>query len=343
MQARKLHIEFLRIAAAFLVIVNHTNSEIFTSIAPSATWFVSMAYFFICKVAVPLFLMVMGAMLLDKQDTPRKSIQRFARIFVVFLLGSAMYYIYHGKESQTALSALEFFQQLFSGEPFTTAYWYFNLYLALLCILPILQTWAKAMSKRQLQWLLVLSLGVLGSVPLYNTLTTGPKINLLSGNGLIGPYFGMVFAGYYMEHHMQITRRNAYAAGALFTALIASQVFITYSLYQLDTATCYRLDDRTFLPITLSACCVYVMAKYFFETNRCPAWSEKAILAGGRLTFGIYIFSDLVLRVLRGWYVWLTGYVHVMVSMVLWEMAVFAVCGLLTAVLRRIPLLRKYL
>lgn len=302
--------------------------------------------FFICKIAVPLFLMVMGALLLDRQDTPRKSMQRFIRIFVVFLLGSVMYYVYYGyygKTSQTSLSILDFLQRFFSGKPFTTAYWYFNLYLALLCMLPILQTWAKAMSKRQLQWLLMLSLGVSGGIPLYNTLTTGMGMDLLSRNGLIGPYFGMVFAGYYIEHHMQITRRKVCAAGGLFIALIAFQVFTTYRLYQIDTATCYRLDDRIFLPITLSACCIYVPAKYFFENHQCPAWQETAILAGGRLTFGIYIFSDLILRVLRGWYVWLTAHVHVMLSMVLWELAVFTVCGLLTAALRQIPLLRKYL
>lgn len=36
---RRIHIEFLRIAGAFLVIVNHTNSSIFLVRAPSITWF----------------------------------------------------------------------------------------------------------------------------------------------------------------------------------------------------------------------------------------------------------------------------------------------------------------
>lgn len=67
--SRQVHIEFLRIVAAFLVIVNHTNSRIFLARAPSATWFASVTYFFICKIAVPLFLMIMGALLLEKHDT----------------------------------------------------------------------------------------------------------------------------------------------------------------------------------------------------------------------------------------------------------------------------------
>lgn len=78
---KKTYIEFLRIAAAFLVIVNHTNSGIFLSRTPSPTWLCSLTYFFICKIAVPLFMFIMGALLLGKDDTPKRSAERLLHIF----------------------------------------------------------------------------------------------------------------------------------------------------------------------------------------------------------------------------------------------------------------------
>ncbi|MDE6107380.1 MAG: hypothetical protein K2F83_01730, partial [Oscillospiraceae bacterium] len=57
---RLCYIEFIRIAACFLVYVNHTNSDIFYNRTPSLTWFLSLTYFFISKIAMPLFLLIMG-------------------------------------------------------------------------------------------------------------------------------------------------------------------------------------------------------------------------------------------------------------------------------------------
>lgn len=69
---RKVYLDFLRILACFLVIVNHTNSDIFLNSSIGITWFVSITYFFICKIAVPLFVMISGAVLLGKKDSYKK-------------------------------------------------------------------------------------------------------------------------------------------------------------------------------------------------------------------------------------------------------------------------------
>lgn len=43
--------DILRILACFLVIVNHTNSEVFLGMNPSLTWALSLAYFYFSKIA----------------------------------------------------------------------------------------------------------------------------------------------------------------------------------------------------------------------------------------------------------------------------------------------------
>ena len=87
-----VYIELLRIAACFLVIVNHTNSQVFLSISPSPTWFASLIYFFVSKMAVPLFFMLSGAVLLGKDDGMRKMLGRCARMAAVLLIFSYLYW-----------------------------------------------------------------------------------------------------------------------------------------------------------------------------------------------------------------------------------------------------------
>ena len=70
-KSRKIFIDILRILACFLVIVNHTNSQIFLSVTSvndgiGISYILSMAYFYFSKIAVPIFFMISGALLLNK-------------------------------------------------------------------------------------------------------------------------------------------------------------------------------------------------------------------------------------------------------------------------------------
>lgn len=58
----------LRILACFLVIVNHTIEGLFKYF-PSTTGGLSFTVFYFCKIAVPIFLMISGALLIPKEES----------------------------------------------------------------------------------------------------------------------------------------------------------------------------------------------------------------------------------------------------------------------------------
>lgn len=77
-KSRETFLDLLRIIACFLVIVNHTNSVIFLGSSPdSLDWYVSLTYFFISKIAVPIFFMISGYLLLKKEDNYKKAFREF--------------------------------------------------------------------------------------------------------------------------------------------------------------------------------------------------------------------------------------------------------------------------
>lgn len=341
---KKSYIEFLRIAACFLVIVNHTNSMIFLTSAPSPIWFASLTYFFCSKIAVPLFLMIMGTLLLGKQDPPTKSLSRFLRILVVLVVSSALCYLYYGAlgNGVASLSVAEFFRIILQSSMSNT-FWYLYLYLGLLCLLPLLQRLAAALEKRELEWLLVLTVGIMGTLPLWSVLFPSFAVHPDFTAPLFSPYIGTVFCGYYIERHVPNTKRVFGVSCGLFVLLVAAQVVATFGLYQRDPAYYLQLDDRTLLPIIASAACFYLMVRYVFSRVRFHAWFLKAVGWLGGLTFGIYLLSDLSIALLGPVYAKLIQALSPMAAMVVWELAIFAVCIPIAAILKKLPGLRKLL
>ncbi len=335
---KKTYIECLRIAACFLVIVNHTNSSIFLHSSPSPLWFSSLTYFFICKVAVPLFLLIMGALLLEKEDTPKKTAERLVRIFTVLVVGSFFYYAYYSVRNDTVFSIGDFLLKL-PQTYVTNAYWYLYLYLALLFMLPILQKLVKVLDRQYLGYLLFLSVGVLGTVPLIPFLKLSPHFIA----GLIGPPIGLVLLGYYIERYVPMTKRVFRRCLCTFILLIVFQVWRTYLFYLQNPSRYLILDNWRLITIVGSSACFYICVKYSFTRRPVSPGLERGLDRLGRLTFGIYLLSDMVMHLSEFLHEMLLEWMHPLAAVLLWELLIFGVSALITAGLRMIPPLRKWI
>lgn len=337
-----VHLEFMRIVACFLVIVNHTGESLFREREPGVTWFIGLIYFFICKIAVPLFLMISGAILLEKMDSPRKSVQRILKNGIPFLIASIGYYIYYGVKSETPISILDFFLRFLQSQR-TNAFWYFYLYLGLLCLLPILQKMVKALNKRDLQWIIFLSVDLLGTISLLRLFFPSFGISGYFTGALFSTYIGIYLCGCYVEQYIHLNQRKFAFASILFVALIGFQVIATFYFYQKDPEKYLFLDNRLLITITLSAFCFYIMIKYCFIKFPIHPGIEKAIRYLGSLTFGIYLLSDWMIKVSAPIHQMLREHLHVIPAMILWELLIFVACATIVAALKQIPFIKKWI
>ncbi len=141
-------LDALRVLAAFGVIVNHTNSKVFQALMPQdAQWWLSVGWYYVSKMAVPLFVMVSGACLLPRRDSPRRVLGRMARILGALLLFSYAYYLYDAWVYWglwPRMADLGTFLRLVWTQQITDSFWYLTFYLALLAMLPFLQRLASA-------------------------------------------------------------------------------------------------------------------------------------------------------------------------------------------------------
>ena len=228
-------LDALRVLAAFGVIVNHTNSKVFQSLAPQdIQWWLSIGWYYVSKMAVPLFVMVSGACLLPRRDRPRKVLGRMARIVAALLLFSYAYYLYDAWVYWglwPRMADLGTFLALVWTQQITDSFWYLTFYLGLLVMLPFLQRLAASLSGRGIAALAGLCFLWDGLWPLAAHYVPAIAPPAYLDAPLMTVYVGLFFAGHWLRRCFTPTRGRMCLAWAVLAASLLASVLLTYVEY----------------------------------------------------------------------------------------------------------------
>lgn len=203
---KKIHLDILRIIAIYFIIFNHTytNGYFLFSIRRDSLFFPFYLFLSIaCKIAVPIFFMISGALLLKKEDSLQLILKkRVLRIVIVLTVFSFFQYLYSLNFQFEEFSWSEFFTILYSSEH-ATAYWYLYAYLGYLLMIPFLRKLATYMSNKEFIWLILLRLIIGALLPIMQYLIwkgdirSNPDflLNIVVQDSIFYPLLG-----YYIEH-----------------------------------------------------------------------------------------------------------------------------------------------
>ena len=334
--------DFLRVAAVFLVIVNHTNSDVFQSTVPAdPTWWFSIVWYYLSKIGVPLFVMVSGACLLPKVDSYKKTAQRFFRIGAVLILFSFLYFLadvlhnYGGVKD--ALNLFGLVKAVWHG-PVTDSFWYLYFYLGLMLMLPWLQRLAKATQKKDLRYLILLSLGLGAAWPLLTHYVPALALSGYLFIPLFSVYLGIFFAGHYA--HAYVERISRTLCAAVIVLSLAASALLTYGEYQSlhGVGQYWFMDERTAPSIFVIACAlaVLLLAKSVLRTPQKQTKNRLQTLGG--CAFGIYLLQDFCIAQTRyRLFAPLAQQMNPLAAAFLWEIGIFLVALLVILLLRKIP------
>ena len=342
---RTSYFDVLRIVAAFLVIVNHTNSRIFIGSTPDEIqWYFSIAWYYISKVAVPIYVMVSGACLLKKQDSYARVFSRIRRILVCLIVFSYMQYLYdawvfYGLWPR-AVDFKTFFLIIYS-KPIEGAYWYLYLYTGLLLLLPLLQRFVKSATKKDLQYLMALCFGFNLILPMLSHYV--PGLILTSYLSKITPnvFVGLFVLGYYMTTYAKKTSDGKLLVVVLYIATITVSVLLTLlEYYRIPLGEEYWfMDNRTMPSLTIVASSVL-----FFSFFSKIEWKNKYLISLGKYSFGIYLIHNLIIeKTTVRIYEKLATLITEFPAMLIWEIAVFALALVASWCMHKIPYLKKIL
>lgn len=349
-KARSAALDFLRGLAAFLVIVNHTNSYVFKALTPAnGTWYLSILWYYFSKTAVPLFVMISGACLLGKTDSYRKVGWRFARVLLALLAASYGYFLYnawvfYGLWPRMAdLGA--FFGMVWRGE-ITDGFWYLYFYMGLMLTLPFWQRMAAGMARRDYRYLMAVCFGLSAGWPLLSHYVPQAALPQYVDLPMLCAYVGLFFAGRYVVCYGG-TGKGGAAAGAL---TLAAMLGLCLWLTRLEFdrvgagAVYWFMDDRSSpaLPVIIAAIALMSLACRYFSGAR--ANSGKALAEWGGCAFAVYLIQDLLIaetktRLFKP----LCGVMPSLAAALCWEAAVFAAAMAIAWGLRRLPGVRRIL
>lgn len=347
---RKCHLDLLRIIAIWLVIFNHTAERGFSlfSIAWESNF--RIVYLFVsvtCKIAVPIFWMVSGALLLGKEEDIqklyKKRVLRF--VFIIFFF-SMLQYLYSIRTDISAFSISVFLKNLYTRGAGTT-YWYLYAYLAYLMMLPFLRKMVVLMKSWDYIYLMLLSFIVVGILPTMQEIVWGGTVRyypafsiaLVTSGNILYPLIG-----YYIENlaKEEINKKAfclwllAAVAGILVSCVMVSIQYSHIGEWNEIVANQEFLNCYIMLP----AVAVVYGIKLWFKSHGFKEHTTYIIKRLGETVFSVMLLENII----REQTVWIYNmfypYLRTFISTCIWVSCVWIIGILIGLILKKIPFIK---
>lgn len=341
--AKKVWLEAVRCIAVGLVIFNHTDGFFlyYANTDNALTYLYSLTLSIFCRTAVPLFFMVSGALLLEKQESYRELLKhRICKILAVIVLFSGIQYgVDIVRQKVQAASAAELIRGILSGTIEET-YWFLYAYLGMLLILPVLRCAVREMRKKDFLYLIVLTFVLEVMFPVLESVweVRLPSV-LVQGNLYI---FYMLTGFYLMNIRWQerdLKKILLTGIGAAGMVLAASAAIVMWDRYAFGEYRADRLDILTPVLAVLLFGIIRAAGEISKDFQRC----RKVFLHVGRLTFGIYLTEQLVRMLLLPVYLYLTENTVGVIACTVYVLGTYAIAGILAEGMRKLPVLKRLL
>ena len=314
-KSRNIQLDIIRDIACFLVIVNHANSRIFTMLTPEAeTWWASISRFYLSKVAVPLFLMLTGYTLLDREEDFKKSLYRIGRIIMVIIFISAIYYI-----NDVGLSGFNIFDYLKAIYKNQTgpSLWYLYTYLGLLVMLSFLMKIGTKISNKQLAVFLGISFVFFCVYPFVYEEFPEIQYNQLFNVHLFDGFIGYLFLGLFIKKVKPKIHITFYVIFLVISNIVC--VICSHSILVTGGEN-YLIYDNIFFPaIVIEAYCVFRI----LQSIKINEKISKVVCYIAKTTFGIYLISDYLLIKMEPVYQWLCPKMNDLLAVMIYEIIVY--------------------
>jgi len=334
MKNRTVTLDLIKIIACFLVIVNHTGTIQLSYGSTSVIQVAFYAFFMLlCKIAVPLFVMVTGSLLLNRQDSYRKVAQRIGKVLIPLIgLSLVVYVIRH------PISQLVSFIPTFLQEPAIVPFWYLYMLIGLYLVSPFIAKMVSLMNELDEKIFLGLFLILPGTVLLSGA---------LFGFTLVQDFFTAflpVVLGYFVAgHYFSKTSLSLKARWWIGAAIILILAVTTFQMTQaslvgdtIDTT----LTDIYFLNTILITLGIFTLIQNWAGLKASGDNLKKRIGQVGDLTFGIYLLHPFLVGTISRWSLMkaiLTF--NPILGVVVLQLFIFVLCALIIALIKKVPLI----
>lgn len=351
---RLLSLDFMRIFAILLVIFNHTDNRGFyrflTDDPGTFLYWFNLFFSILCKAAVPLFFMISGALLLNKEESIGVTYKRGIRIVLALILFSLLYNVFFAWETGTHFGIVEFLKKTMylegTSERNAWHLWYLYAYIAFLLTVPILRGFIRGLSEREGLVLFLLSVSFGCVLPLFQFFICNVNPYLVPAWTTAMILFYPVM-GYLLTFRLELSKITGKQIAVLWLINLLLFALCEFAQYKYSgknpgsTDELYLTSNRAFnTPL------IYLtFLKVFSQKSYGDKW-DKIITEIGICTYGVYLIHPFFLRyftpIQKVWAVFEHGgFIRDEFGIVSTVLCVFLITLSITWVLRRIPVVKK--
>lgn len=347
---RKYYIDLMRIISAFLVIFNHSPGYLlFLKYEHKSIWYWFLMFISILdNLAVPLFFIISGALLLGKRDKIRDNFkQRIIRYFVILLLFASISYFVDVILGIRSLKFVDYFKAIYSFDS-NGAYWFLYSYLAFIICLPLLQRFTNSLKKEDFYYLFFIYTLI---EPIYRIITYFVfkneifMIESFNITWICTNYIIYTMWGYYLENIVSEEEIKVKYKIYAFFAIIASlftMFWVFYSQYIRGDALGHNLFHHLKIYNSLAT---FITVKYIFNKIDFSQKFQSLLKNISDKTFGIYLIHAILIRIpaIRNIYYYLTDTLNIkdLFSALIYTSIVFILSFIITTLLKHTPRIKK--
>ncbi len=353
---RIVWLDMLRAFAIFLVVVIHASSQNFYNVSVfSSDWIAFAVYDCLAHIAVPLFVMISGALFLDERRSisiKRLYQKNILRIFTAFLFWSSINVLdiiinaYREKGTADGLDATELLGTFVTGRG---VMWFVFMIIGLYIITPLLRCITKYDNYTKYFLILWFVMGsVLPAVFEVGKLSGWEFISYLSkAYNKINFTFALKYSGYYVLGHYLLkndikpsARKMLYVFGvssALFCILIT--VFVSQGR---EKAYVYFINNYISPNLVLCAAALFLFFKYTVSQMSFSLPCLKVVNSVSSLSFGIYFMHMFILGWLERWKITSVSFSG-WLSVPILSVVVFLASWIIIFVVSKIPFFNKHI
>lgn len=348
---RQIYLDALRAVAIFFVLFNHTGTKGFFlfSVTPiSMQYWIYLILSIFCKIAVPLFFMISGVLLIPKDDTMRTLSRRVLRYVIVILVCSFFWYIIYVRNDVEVFSVASFFKRVYSDK-MIIPYWFLYSYLSVLLMLPLIRRLILNMRKSDFIYMFIMYIFFTSIVPVFQYLVFDNAIRLNTDINIPIITFTPIFylcMGYYVHNFVDMNKIKTFIAISWIVGVIGIGLACILTYYNaVKTGICDEKSSQLFHStfISVPTIAVFCTIKYLFEQISISNSIEKIIISFSSCVFGIYLVEqylrEKIMPICYNTLTFLSPLVLCFVSIV----CVMVVGYIIISILRMIPIIRKFI
>jgi surface polysaccharide O-acyltransferase-like enzyme len=338
---RLVFLDWLRVFATLAVVTIHVSGSFVGEnlYINSSQWFAGNLFESISRSAVPLFVMISGALMLkgNKKIEYKEFLwKRVSKIIIPLVAWSIIYYIFYSMRGDYGFSLKEGLK-LFIKNGISYPLWFLYMILGLYLITPVLKIFIKNASQKDIGYFLILWLYASVIVKLM-TFIKGYSFNIELY--FATDYVGYFILGYYLSQ-FEIPhkwRKFSYVCGVIgiIVTFILTYVYTVRAGGQLQEFWYgYFTPNVLATAVGLFIFCRYKLSE---EKNKLPIFAEII----NECSFGIYLSHILVLRILSNdLFLWINAKMNPFMAIPMKVVIIVAISSLMVMIIKRIPMVGK--